>query len=397
MSRLADRITHLSESQTIAMAKLSRELQEQGRDIISLSLGEPDFVTPENIRESAKKAIDEGFTFYTPIAGFADLRKAISDKFKNENNLDYAPDQIVVSTGAKQSIANIILSLVNPGEEVIVPAPYWVSYTQMIKLAEGVPVYVDSNVESDYKITPEQLRKAITPKTKMFIFSSPCNPSGTVYTKSELEGLARVMAEHKELYIISDEIYEHINFNGKHESIAQFDFIKDQVIIVNGVSKGYAMTGWRIGYIGAPKWIAQACDKMQGQFTSGTSSISQKAATAALRSGTEFYDSMRTTYLRRRDLVVKMLKEIPGLKVNIPMGAFYVFPDVSAFFGKTDGNTVIQNATDLCMYLLNDCGVSMVTGEAFGDPRCIRLSYATSDEILVKALTRVKESLAKLH
>lgn len=397
MSRLADRITHLSESQTIAMAKLSRELQEQGRDIISLSLGEPDFVTPENIRESAKKAIDEGFTFYTPIAGFADLRKAISDKFKNENNLDYAPDQIVVSTGAKQSIANIILSLVNPGEEVIVPAPYWVSYTQMIKLAEGVPVYIDSNVESDYKITPEQLRKAITPKTKMFIFSSPCNPSGTVYTKSELEGLARVMAEHKELYIISDEIYEHINFNGKHESIAQFDFIKDQVIIVNGVSKGYAMTGWRIGYIGAPKWIAQACDKMQGQFTSGTSSISQKAATAALRSGTEFYDSMRTTYLRRRDLVVKMLKDIPGLKVNIPMGAFYVFPDVSAFFGKTDGNTVIQNATDLCMYLLNDCGVSMVTGEAFGDPRCIRLSYATSDEILVKALSRVKESLAKLH
>jgi len=397
MSRLADRITHLSESQTIAMAKLSRELQEQGRDIISLSLGEPDFVTPENIRESAKKAIDEGFTFYTPIAGFADLRKAISDKFKNENNLDYAPDQVVVSTGAKQSIANIILSLVNPGEEVIVPAPYWVSYTQMIKLAEGVPVYVDSNVESDYKITPEQLRKAITPKTKMFIFSSPCNPSGTVYTKSELEGLARVMAEHKELYIISDEIYEHINFSGKHESIAQFDFIKDQVIIVNGVSKGYAMTGWRIGYIGAPKWIAQACDKMQGQFTSGTSSISQKAATAALRSGTEFYDSMRTTYLRRRDLVVKMLKEIPGLKVNIPMGAFYVFPDVSAFFGKTDGNTVIQNATDLCMYLLNDCGVSMVTGEAFGDPRCIRLSYATSDEILVKALSRVKESLAKLH
>lgn len=397
MSRLADRITHLSESQTIAMAKLSRELQEQGRDIISLSLGEPDFVTPENIRESAKKAIDEGFTFYTPIAGFADLRKAISDKFKNENNLDYAPDQIVVSTGAKQSIANIILSLVNPGEEVIVPAPYWVSYTQMIKLAEGVPVYIDSNVESDYKITPEQLRKAITPKTRMFIFSSPCNPSGTVYTRSELEGLARVLAEYKELYIISDEIYEHINFSGKHESIAQFDFIKDQVIIVNGVSKGYAMTGWRIGYIGAPKWIAQACDKMQGQFTSGTSSISQKAATAALRSGTEFYDAMRTTYLRRRDLVVKMLKDIPGLKVNIPMGAFYVFPDVSAFFGKTDSHTTIQNATDLCMYLLNDCGVSMVTGEAFGDPRCIRLSYATSDEILVKALTRVKESLAKLH
>lgn len=397
MSKLADRITHLAESQTIAMAKLSRELQEQGRDIISLSLGEPDFVTPENIRESAKKAIDEGFTFYTPISGFADLRKAISDKFKNENQLDFAPDQIVVSTGAKQSIANIVLSLINPGDEVVVPAPYWVSYTQMIKLAEGVPVFIGTSVEDDYKITPGQLEKAITPKTRMIIFSSPCNPSGTVYTKPELEALARVIVKHPDLYVISDEIYEHINFYGKHESIAQFDFVKDRVIVVNGVSKGYAMTGWRIGYIGAPKWIAQACDKMQGQFTSGTSSISQKAATAALQSGTSFYDSMRSTYLRRRDLVVGMLKEIPGLKVNVPMGAFYVFPDVSAYFGKTDGKTTIHNASDLCMYLLNDCGVSMVTGEAFGDPDCVRLSYATSDELLVKALTRVKESLSKLH
>ncbi len=397
MTKLADRITHLTESQTIAMAKLSRELQEQGRDIISLSLGEPDFVTPPDIRESAKKAIDEGFTFYSPIAGFADLRKAVSDKFKNENNLDYAPDQIVVSTGAKQSIANVILSLVNPGEEVIVPTPYWVSYSQMIKLAEGVPVYVDATVETDYKVSAKQIRDAITPKSKLLIFSSPCNPSGSVYTREELEKIAKVIAEHEDLYIISDEIYEHINFSGKHESIAQFDFIKDRVIIVNGVSKGYAMTGWRIGYIGAPKWIAQACDKMQGQFTSGTSSISQKAATAALRSGTAFYDQMRETYKRRRDLVMKMLNEIPGMKVNVPMGAFYFFPDISAFFGKTDGTTVINNATDFCMYLLRDAGVSMVTGEAFGAPDCVRLSYATSDELLIKAMNRVKDSLAKLH
>ncbi|MDQ3049791.1 MAG: pyridoxal phosphate-dependent aminotransferase [Bacteroidota bacterium] len=397
MSKLADRITHLSESQTIAMAKLSRDLQDQGYDIISLSLGEPDFITPEGIRESAKKAIDDGFTKYSPIAGFADLRQAISAKFKNENNLDYAPDQIVVSTGAKQSIANAVLSLVNPGEEVIVPAPYWVSYTQMIKLAEGIPVFIPSTVATDYKITPEQLQKAITSKSKLLIFSSPCNPSGTVYTKQELEALARVIAEKEDLYVISDEIYEHINFYGKHESIAQFDFIKERIIVVNGVSKGYAMTGWRIGYIGAPKWIAAACDKMQGQFTSGTSSISQKAATAALQSGTGFYNQMRETYRRRRDLVVTMLQQVPGLKVNVPMGAFYVFPDVSFYFGKTDGINTILNATDFCMFLLKDANVSMVTGEAFGDSNCVRLSYATSDELLIKALTRVQVSLAKLH
>ncbi len=379
------------------MAKLSRDLQDQGYDIISLSLGEPDFITPEGIRESAKKAIDDGFTKYSPIAGFADLRQAISAKFKNENNLDYAPDQIVVSTGAKQSIANAVLSLVNPGEEVIVPAPYWVSYTQMIKLAEGIPVFIPSTVATDYKITPEQLQKAITSKSKLLIFSSPCNPSGTVYTKQELEALARVIAEKEDLYVISDEIYEHINFYGKHESIAQFDFIKERIIVVNGVSKGYAMTGWRIGYIGAPKWIAAACDKMQGQFTSGTSSISQKAATAALQSGTGFYNQMRETYRRRRDLVVTMLQQVPGLKVNVPMGAFYVFPDVSFYFGKTDGINTILNATDFCMFLLKDANVSMVTGEAFGDSNCVRLSYATSDELLIKALTRVQVSLAKLH
>jgi aspartate aminotransferase len=397
MSKLADRITHLSESQTIAMAKLSRDLQDQGHDIISLSLGEPDFVTPEDIRESAKKAIDEGFTKYSPISGFADLRQAISAKFKNENNLDYSSEQIVVSTGAKQSIANVILSLINPGEEVIVPAPYWVSYTQLIKIAEGIPVFIPSAVENDYKVTPEQIRAAINSKTKLIIFSSPCNPSGTVYTKAELEAIAKVIAQHEDVYILSDEIYEHINFTGKHASIAQFDFIKDRVIIVNGVSKGYAMTGWRIGYIGAPKWIAQACDKMQGQFTSGTSSISQKAATAALKSGTAFYDMMRETYLRRRNLVVEMLRGVPGLKVNLPMGAFYVFPDVSSFFGKTYNNTVIKNATDLSMYLLNDAKVSVVTGDAFGDDNCVRISYATSDDLLKEAMTRIKISLAKLQ
>jgi aspartate aminotransferase len=393
----ADRLNKISESQTIAMARLSRELQEQGHDVISLSLGEPDFVTPENIRESAKQAIDDGFTFYTPISGFADLRKAISDKFKNENGLDYAPDQIVVSTGAKQSIANIVLALVNPGEEVIVPTPYWVSYSQIISLAEGVSVFIHSGVEADYKITPQQLEKAITPKTKLFIFSSPCNPSGSVYTRDELEAFADVFARNPHVLILSDEIYEHINFQGKHESIAQFKNISDRVIIVNGVSKGYAMTGWRIGYIGAPKWIAQACDKIQGQFTSGTSSISQKAALAALRSGPEFYNMMRDTYLRRRDLMLNLVRKIPGMKVNVPMGAFYIFPDVSAYFGKSDGKTVIHNAGDLCMYVLHDAKVSMVPGEAFGDPSCVRLSYATSDDNITRAITRLQASLEKLH
>jgi aspartate aminotransferase len=396
MSKLAERITHLSESQTIAMAKLSREMQEQGHDIISLSLGEPDFITPIGIRESAKKAIDDGFTFYTPISGNADLRTAISEKFRNENNLDYKPENIVVSTGAKQSIANVILSLLNPGEEVIVPAPYWVSYTQMISLAQGVPVFVYSSVETDYKVTAEQIRKAITPRTKLLIFSSPCNPSGSVYTKNELEEIAKVISEYEDLYIVSDEIYEHINFSGKHESIAQFDFIKDRVIIINGVSKCYAMTGWRIGYIGAPKWIAEACDKMQGQFTSGTSSISQKAAAAALKTGDSFFIEMCGTYKKRRDIAIKMIREIPGMKVNMPMGAFYVFPDISSFFGKTDGEDTIRNSSDLCMYLLHKAKVAVVSGEAFGDSRCIRLSYALSDEKLVIALTRIKECLARL-
>jgi len=397
MPRLADRIEQLTESQTIAMAQLSRELQAQGLDIISLSLGEPDYDTPDEIKEGAKKAIDEGYTKYSPIAGFLDLRQAICRKFKNENGLEYTPDQIVVSTGAKQSIANVVLCLINPGDEVVVPAPFWVSYSQIIKLAGGIPVYVPTTVDTDYKVSASQLEAAITPKTRMLIFSSPCNPSGTVYAKEELEDIARVVAKYEDLYIISDEIYEHINFGGEHVSIASFEFIRDRVVVVNGVSKGYAMTGWRIGYIGAPVWIAKACDKMQGQFTSGASSISQRAALAALNSGGAFFKEMCDTYRRRRDLVVDALRQIPGMKVNVPMGAFYVFPDVSGFFGKTDGATTIHNPNDLSMYLLRDAQVAVVTGEAFGDDRCIRISYATSDDLLHKAMERIANSLKKLR
>lgn len=397
MSKLAQRINQLTESQTIAMAKLSRELQEQGHDIISLSLGEPDFVTPEYIREGAKKAIDEGFTFYTPISGFADLRKAISEKFKKENNLDFSPDQIVVSTGAKQSIANVVLCLVNPGDEVIVPAPYWVSYSQIILLAGGVPVFIPTTIDSDFKITPTQLKAAVTSKSKMFIFSSPCNPTGSVYTRNELKGLAEVFAQHENIYILSDEIYEHINFNARHESIAQFPEIKERVIVVNGVSKGYAMTGWRIGYIGAANDIAKACDKMQGQFTSGTSSISQKAALIALTGDSGQNHNMLDSFKRRRDLVLNLMKYIPGWKINTPQGAFYVFPDVSYYFGKSAGNIMIKTPSDLCMYLLKDANVALVTGEAFGDKNCLRFSYATSDKLLIEAIRRIKESLTKLN
>ncbi len=396
MNKVANRLNNIEESQTIAMSKLSRELQEQGFDIINLSLGEPDFVTPDNIRSAGKKAIDEGFTHYSPISGFQDLRQAISRKFKRENNLEYLPDQIVVSTGAKQSIANVVLSLVNPGDDVIVPSPYWVSYTQIIKLAEGIPVFMETNIDQDFKISPDQLEKAITPKTRMFIFSSPCNPTGSVYSKEELRALAAVFEKHPGIIILSDEIYEHIRFNDRHESIAQFDAIRDRVVIVNGVSKGYAMTGWRIGYIAAPKWIAQACDKMQGQFTSGTSSISQKAALEAVSSDWELYRDMQEKFRHRRDLVVSMMKEIKGLKVNNPQGAFYVFPDCSYFFGKSNGHTTIHTCTDLCMYLLADAKISVVTGEAFGDKNCFRLSYATSEDLLKKAVDRMKASLEKL-
>ncbi len=396
MTKLSDRIINLAESQTLAMAKKSRELQAQGKDIISLSIGEPDFDTPQFIKDAAKRAIDNNVTRYTPVAGIQELRKAISEKFKRDNDLNYTAEQIVVSTGAKQSIANIILSLINPGEEVIVPIPYWVSYIETIKLAEGIPVTIPTNVESNFKITPEQLKKAITSKTKMIVFSTPCNPSGSVYNKEELKALAEIIVQYPDLYVISDEIYEHINFVGKHESIAQFDFIYDRVITVNGVSKGFAMTGWRIGYIGAPLWISQACEKMQGQFTSGTSSISQMAALEAVKANPSVTYEMRDAFKKRRDLVLGLLKEIPGVKTTVPDGAFYIFPDISYYFGKSYNNYHIKNSNDLSMFLLEEGNIALVSGDAFGDDNCMRFSYATSEERLIESVKRVREALAKL-
>ena len=396
MRKLADRIERLHESQTIAMARLSRELQDQGHNIISLSLGEPDFDTPKYIGDAAKKAIDDGFTKYPPISGYADVREAIAQKLKRENNLDYKASQIVVSTGAKQCIANAVLCCVNPGDEVLVPTPYLVSYSQIIQLAGGVPVYLNTTIDSDFKVTPQQVEKAITSKTRMFIFSSPCNPTGTVYSHNELKELAAVFAKHENIFVLSDEIYEYINFVGKHYSIASFDELKNQVIIINGVSKGYAMTGWRIGYMAAPQDVAMACDKMQGQFTSAASSIAQKAAKAAISISTPDRDMMVETFRKRRDLVLNLMKDIPGWKTNTPEGAFYVFPDISYYFGKTDGSSTIKNPEDMCMYLLKDAKVALVTGEAFGDNNCIRFSYATSENLLVEAISRIKVSLAKL-
>jgi len=396
MSKLADRINKLSESQTIAMARKSRELKAQGVDIISLSLGEPDFHTPQPIKEAAKKAIDGDFSYYTHVAGYLELRESIAKKFKRDNNLNYTPEEIVVSTGAKQSIANTILSLVNPGDEVIVPSPYWVSYVELIKLADGIPVIVKSSLEQDFKITGAQLKAAITPKTKLMIFSTPCNPTGSVYTKAELKSIADVVIQYPELYILSDEIYEHINFVGHHECMAQFDFIKERVITVNGVSKGYAMTGWRSGFIGAPQWIAKACDKMQGQITSATSSITQKATQAAMEMDPSTIEPMREQFKKRRDLVLSLMKEIPGFKANVPQGAFYVFPDVSYYFGKSDGKTKVTSGTDLCNYLLEKAFVALVPGAAFGDDNCVRFSYATSEDKLTEALKRIKKALAEL-
>ena len=396
MHELAKRIANLDESATIRMAQLSRELKRQGKDIIDLSLGEPDFITPLHIREAAKKAIDDGYTHYTPVAGYLDVRETISKKFKRDNNLDYGPDEIVISTGAKQSIINAVLCLVNPGDEVILPKPFWVSYGAMAQLAEGKIVEIATNIETDFKITPQQLENVITPKSKLIIFSSPCNPTGTVYTKGELYELALVIAKHKELYIISDEIYEHINFLSRHESIAQFDFIKDRVITVNGLSKAFAMTGWRLGYIGAPKWIAKACDKIQGQYTSATCSLTQRAAIAALDGDLTPTLEMKEAFLRRRDLVYKLLSEIDGIKINIPHGAFYFFPDISNYFGTSYNDHIIQTADDLAMYLLHEANISVVTGSAFGDDNCIRLSYATSDDKLTEAMRRMKSALEKL-
>jgi len=396
MSALSNRINNLAESATIKMAKLGRELAAKGVDVISLSFGEPDFHTPEYVKEAAKKAMDQNFTYYTPVSGYPDLRKAISNKLKTENNLDYDPSQIVVSTGAKQAIANAVLCLVNPGEEVIIPTPYWVSYSEVVKLAEGKSVFIDSTVEQDFKITPEQLEAAITPKSKLFMFSSPCNPTGSVYSREELAGLAKVFEKHPEIYILSDEIYEHINFVDKHESIAQFDSIKDRVIIINGFSKAFAMTGWRIGYTASNKEIAAACDKMQGQITSGTCSITQKAGVAAYEGGLESVIQMREQFRKRRDLVYGLLKNIPGIKTNLPDGAFYFFPNVTSFFGKSYNGRTINDADELSLYLLEEGHVATVGGDSFGDPKSIRMSYAAAEDKLVEALKRIKEALGKL-
>jgi aspartate aminotransferase len=396
MAHLSDRIQALSESQTIAMARKSRELQAQGIDIISLSLGEPDFTTPEVIKEAAKKALDENYTYYTHVSGFQELRESICKKFKRDNGLSYMPDEIVVSTGAKQSIANAVLCLINPGDEVIVPSPYWVSYLEILKLAGAKAVVVPATIDSDFKITPAQLAKHITSKTRMIIFSTPCNPTGSVYSKAELKGIADEVIKHDELYILCDEIYEHINFVGGHESMAQFDFIKERVITINGVSKGFAMTGWRGGILAAPKWIAQACDKMQGQFTSATCSITQKAMKAAMDLPAESTHEMRDAFRRRRDLVLSLCKDIKGLKTNLPEGAFYVFPEVSYFFGKSHNGFTVNSGTDLCMYLLQEAHVSMVPGAAFGDDNYVRFSYATSDDKLTEAMKRMKTALDKL-
>jgi aspartate aminotransferase len=396
MTFLSKRINNLSESQTIKMAKLGRELTAKGIDVINLSFGEPDFFTPEHVKEAAKKAIDENYSYYTPVSGYPELRKAIVEKLKNENGLAYNFDQIVVSTGAKQSLANAVMCLVDPGEEVIVPTPYWVSYSEMIKLAEGETVFINATVDNDFKITAVQLEAAITPKTKLFMFSSPCNPTGSVYSQEELASLAAVFEKYPDIYIISDEIYEHINFVDKHASIASFDSIKDRVIIINGFSKAYAMTGWRVGYMASNKAIADACDKLQGQITSGTSSISQRAALAAYQNGLETVTAMKDEFRKRRDIVYALLKEVPGIQVNLPDGAFYFFPTVKDYFGKSVNGNVINNAEDLCLYLLNEAHVSTVTGEAFGNEECIRISYAAAEEQLVNAVSRIKEALSKL-
>ena len=396
MEKVSDRLNKMPVSATLAMAQKSRDLQAQGIDVINLSIGEPDFDTPQHIKDAAKKAIDDNFTHYPPVPGYESLRKAIVEKFKRENNLEFKTDQIVVSTGAKHSIINVVLTILNPGDEVIVPAPYWVSYPAMVGLAEGEPVFVKCNIDSDFKMTAAQLEAAITPKTRALIFSSPSNPTGNLYSKEELKSLAKVIEKHPNIIVVSDEIYEHINFVGKHESIAQFPEIKDRVVVVNGVSKGYAMTGWRIGYIGAPTWIAKAVTKLQGQFTSGACTIAQKAAEAALNAGVDEPHKMTAIFNKRKDAVLKFMKDIPGLKTNIPEGAFYVFPEVSYFFGKTYDGKTINTSNDLALYLLEKAHVATVAGDAFGSPECLRLSYATSEELMLEALKRIKKALAEL-
>ncbi len=397
---LSERINALAESETLAMTRRSRELRAQGFDVINLSIGEPDFDTPEHVKEAAKEAIDQNFSHYPPVPGYPELRQAIAEKLKRDNNLDYTAEQIVVSTGAKQSLANAILCLVNPGEEVLIPAPYWVSYKEIIKLAEAKGVFIESSISSDFKVTPEQIEAAITPRTKLFIFSSPCNPSGTVYNLEELKAFAEVFERHPQVFIISDEIYEHINFNGKHHSIASFESIHDRVIIINGLSKGFAMTGWRLGYMAACKEIAKACDKLQGQITSGTSSITQRAAITAMKTDPETSADIRLmldAFRYRRDLAISMLQQIPGIKLNVPDGAFYLFPEVTYYFGKSNGSYKINSGSDLCDYLLDTAHVAIVPGSAFGTPDCIRISYATSEDNLREAIDRIETALSKLR
>ncbi|MBS1622960.1 MAG: pyridoxal phosphate-dependent aminotransferase [Bacteroidetes bacterium] len=394
---LSDRITHMQESATLKMAKISRELKAQGLDIIDLSIGEPDFDTPQHIKDAAKRAIDQGYTHYPPVPGYPELRKAIAAKLKRDNKLDYTPEQIVVSTGAKQSIANVVLSLINPGDEVLLPAPYWVSYSAIADLAEGRSIEIPATLETNFKVTPAQLEQHITDRTRLIIFSSPCNPTGSVYSHDEMQALAQMLAKHPDVYVICDEIYEFINYTGQpHTSLASFPEIKDRVITVNGFSKGFAMTGWRLGYIAAPQWIAQACDKIQGQITSGTCSIAQMAGVAAATESLQPTYDMVAEFRKRRDLVYGLLSDIPGIKANLPDGAFYFFFDISSFFGKKYGDTVINSAEDMSGYLLREGQIGLVNGEAFGDPNCIRLSYAASEDKLVKVCTRLKEALAKL-
>ena len=396
MIKVSERLKRLSESATLAMARMSRELKEKGHNVIPLSLGEPDFDTPDFIKVAAKKAIDDNFSHYTPVPGLPELRTAISNKFKRDNNLDYSAEQIVVSTGAKQSLANVCLSLLNPGDEVLLPTPYWVSYADIVTLSEGVSVKIESKIENDFKITAAQLESKITDKTKLLMFSSPCNPSGTVYTKKELTDIAEMLEKYPNIYIIADEIYEHINFTEEHFSIGSIPSIKERVITVNGVSKGFAMTGWRVGFIGAPLWIAKACTKIQGQVTSATCSISQKAAETAVSANPEVVNKMKDIFLERRDLVLEKFNEIDGIKCNVPEGAFYLFPDISYYFGKSDGETTINSSDDLCMYLLNKCYVALVAGTPFGNPECVRISYAASEENLLEAIRRIKKQLSKL-
>ena len=396
MTKLSDRLNRLAPSATLAMSQKSGEMKAQGIDVINMSVGEPDFNTPDHIKEAAKKAIDENYSRYSPVPGYIELRKAIAEKLKKENGLEYSTNEILVSNGAKQSVCNTVMALVNDGEEVIIPAPYWVSYPQMVKLAGGEPVIVEAGFEQNFKMTPEQLEAAITPKTRMLILCSPSNPTGSVYSEEELRGLAEVIKRHEGLYVLADEIYEHINYVGKHESIAQFPGMKERTIIVNGVSKAYAMTGWRIGFIAAPEWIVKGCNKLQGQYTSGPCSVSQKAAEAAYTTSQECVETMRKAFERRRDLIVSLAKEIPGLEVNCPQGAFYLFPKCSGFYGKSYEGKTISNSTDLAMFLLEEGHVATVGGDAFGDPDCFRMSYATSDDNIREAMRRIKETLAKL-